>query len=538
MYRTTRFVVLIGALLLMLAACALPEQPAPVGQAETPEASAGAETEPAHSALIDALVLGQDPSGAYTLEIQGHLPDGCTAVETVAQAMQGDRIVVSLFTRRDAEALCTEALVPFSHTLTLETRSLAPGDYVVDVQGVTATLTLAGAPVQAEETVIAQDALIDAVRLLPEGLPDGPYTLEIQGHLRDGCTTVDSVAQTVEPGRILVTVSTARPQGALCTEALVPFTHTLPLDVAGLQPGESVIDVQGVTTTLTLSAMGSAPAEPGRVAVRQAAGAARRGAVDQFDILFLESFPVQIDVVIQGNLADGCTSLSGVQQWVQGDMIHLEVYTQRRRDAVCTMALVPYSETVRLDTRGLAPGAYTVEVHGLTQELLLDESMLGSGEGSSPCPAPQEGQRQLVNASEGYCLAHPEVYTARSLAPGAILISAMERSDLPEARIVSLIIEEMGPTEGRDLETLAEELWGAMASRGVRLTRSETRFGDTPVLLADGIPGRMGQRQALISDGEVYYLLSLSPIDQGYAQQTAYAEELWEQVAASWRFYR
>jgi inhibitor of cysteine peptidase len=522
-----------GALLLVLAACALPVEPTPVPGFETPDTPTGNGAGRAQDALIDAVRLSPEPP--YTLEIEGQFRDGCTELDAVTQAVEGDRIVVSVYTLRDPEAFCTQALVPFTHTLALDVAGLALGAYTVDVQGATATLQLGAAEEpQDEEMVVAQDALIDAVRVSP----DAPYRLEIEGQFRDGCTELDSVVQTVEQGRIVVTVYTVRPQDALCTEALVPFAHTMPLDVAGLEPGEYTVDVQGVTTTLNLSEEATAPPEPGRAAIRQGNLPVRQGVVEGFDILFLESYPVQINVVIQGHMADGCTRLSEIVQVVQGRTIQFIVYTERPRDAICTLALVPYRETVRLDTRGLALGEYTVEIHGLTQELALDESMIVAAEGSDVCPAPQEGQRQLINIADGYCLAYPEIYTGRILAPGALLITAMERSDLPEARIVSLLIEQMGPVNGRDLETLAEEQWGTLTSRGIRLTRSEAQFGDAPVLVADGIPGRMVGRQALVSDGESYFLLTLTPIDRGYARQTAYAEELWEDIAASWRFYR
>lgn len=48
------------------------------------------------------------------LLIAGNLADGCTHLESVSHAIEGDTLTLHLSVWRDAEAMCTQALVPFS----------------------------------------------------------------------------------------------------------------------------------------------------------------------------------------------------------------------------------------------------------------------------------------------------------------------------------------------------------------------------------------------------------------------------------------
>ncbi len=152
--------------------------------------------------------------------------------------------------------LLVGALLVAACSLPVEPTPIAP----MITPEVTRELTPEVPPKPVSDAAIArgQNALIDGVALIGE--PATGVHLEIQGHFRDGCTQLDTVTQRVEEGRILLDVYTVRPLDALCTQALVPFTHTVPLDVTGLAPGEYIVDVQGVTTTLALSNESTAPA--------------------------------------------------------------------------------------------------------------------------------------------------------------------------------------------------------------------------------------------------------------------------------------
>ena len=93
--------------------------------------------------------------------------------------------------------------------------------------------------------------------------------------------------------------------------------------------------------------------------------------VDNIDILMMESFPVQIRVMISGNLPDGCSQIDEAQVTREDDTFHIELTTRRLVDKECTEALVPYEEYIPLDVVGLPAGKYTVEVNGVTEAFTL-----------------------------------------------------------------------------------------------------------------------------------------------------------------------
>ena len=87
----------------------------------------------------------------------------------------------------------------------------------------------------------------------------------------------------------------------------------------------------------------------------------------------MESFPVQVSVTIEGYLPDGCTELYEVNAIRDGDTFDIEVITRRPSgDVMCTMALVPFEETVDLDVLSLPAGEYTVRAGDLSETFVFD----------------------------------------------------------------------------------------------------------------------------------------------------------------------
>ncbi|MDI3539151.1 MAG: inhibitor of cysteine peptidase [Methanolobus sp.] len=76
-----------------------------------------------------------------------------------------------------------------------------------------------------------------------------------KGNLPDGCTQINENATTVQRqgNTFNVYLETIRLRDAMCTEALVPFEHTIPLDVYGLERGTYTVNVNGVEETFELT---------------------------------------------------------------------------------------------------------------------------------------------------------------------------------------------------------------------------------------------------------------------------------------------
>ncbi|MBN1178403.1 MAG: hypothetical protein JXD18_04275 [Anaerolineae bacterium] len=94
--------------------------------------------------------------------------------------------------------------------------------------------------------------------------------------------------------------------------------------------------------------------------------------VDSIQLLIMESFPVQVNAIVSGNLPDGCTEIDSWDQVLEGQEIRVTLTTRRPRNVMCTEALVPYEQTVSLDVLGLPAGEYTVRVNGVAADQPLE----------------------------------------------------------------------------------------------------------------------------------------------------------------------
>lgn len=94
----------------------------------------------------------------------------------------------------------------------------------------------------------------------------------------------------------------------------------------------------------------------------------RDAAVDDIEILMMESFPLQVSVVATGYVPDGCTEIDAdnIEVTRDGNAFDVSLKTKRPADAMCTQALEPFEVNIPLDVYGLEAGVYTVDVNGVT----------------------------------------------------------------------------------------------------------------------------------------------------------------------------
>lgn len=95
--------------------------------------------------------------------------------------------------------------------------------------------------------------------------------------------------------------------------------------------------------------------------------------VESVDIVVLESWPLQVNVVVKGFLPDGCTNIyqSSSQRYSQRFKIFL--ITRRPKDALCTEALEPFDVVVPLDVSGLPAGNYQVDAYGVQGDFTFQQ---------------------------------------------------------------------------------------------------------------------------------------------------------------------
>lgn len=70
----------------------------------------------------------------------------------------------------------------------------------------------------------------------------------VKGNLPDGCTTIRETQGERDGDVFYIRIYTQRPVDAICTQALVPFEESIPLDVYGLPAGAYAVRAYGLET--------------------------------------------------------------------------------------------------------------------------------------------------------------------------------------------------------------------------------------------------------------------------------------------------
>lgn len=119
--------------------------------------------------------------------------------------------------------------------------------------------------------------------------------------------------------------------------------------------------IRGAARVLALAALAagcSSPTEP-TVLIEPIA-------IDDVDVLVLESFPPRASAHVTGVIGDGCSELRSVAQSRSGNVTVVTILRERPRDAVCTEIAKLYDDIVPLDGV-FPPGHYEVIVNGFRQ---------------------------------------------------------------------------------------------------------------------------------------------------------------------------
>lgn len=96
------------------------------------------------TAYVDSATLQTDPTtGEMAVFVTGNLADGCTELADIQQIFVDERLTITLYTSRDPDLLCTQALVPFETFVPvqapIQTQDLVSGRIPVQVNGVVMT---------------------------------------------------------------------------------------------------------------------------------------------------------------------------------------------------------------------------------------------------------------------------------------------------------------------------------------------------------------------------------------------------------------
>jgi len=95
--------------------------------------------------------------------------------------------------------------------------------------------------------------------------------------------------------------------------------------------------------------------------------------VNDVVVVIVETNPVQVSVVVSGDLSVPCVNLEQPGVYREGDTFHV-VLAETPIDplALCAQVLVEYEVEVPLNVLGLDAGTYTVDINGTEVEFTLD----------------------------------------------------------------------------------------------------------------------------------------------------------------------
>lgn len=264
---------------LVLTACAPPAGPVPPnptvatpagGRGPVAPAPASDEmiTDLAAVASVEAFILESFPVQVNAIA-RGALPDGCTTIDEAMQERDGNVFTVTLTTARPADAMCTQAIVPFEEVIPLDVLGLPAGSYTVTVNGVSDTFELA----------VDNVALDEAAAKLPASCaPAGPEQLSYVNTAYGYCLLYPAGFElsSGEPDLVLFTGPSRgdgpEPLQASLLLAVVEGAVTMPV---GAVVDQLVSEFSGLAISRTAATWSDEPVEivenlPGRTATRQA----------------------------------------------------------------------------------------------------------------------------------------------------------------------------------------------------------------------------------------------------------------------------
>ena len=94
--------------------------------------------------------------------------------------------------------------------------------------------------------------------------------------------------------------------------------------------------------------------------------------VEEIEILFLETWPLQAMAVVKGYMPDGCTEIYHYKAIRSEDTFHITLYTARPKDMMCTQALEEFVVNVPLDIYGLLASTYQVVAYEYSTSFTLE----------------------------------------------------------------------------------------------------------------------------------------------------------------------
>ena len=157
--------------------------------------------------------------------------------------------------------------------------------------------------------------------------------------------------------------------------------------------------------------------------------------VEEVEVILLESFPVQVQVLVKGILPDSCTTIGETNIERIDNTFNVTVTTVRPAVAECEDGELSFEQTISLDAEGLPAGKYNIDVNGVKSSFELSVDNAALPEPSTPVPdADQEASTETSQEVSGAAVAARDV-VAKTLGvkAEAVEIVSEEQVEWPDA---------------------------------------------------------------------------------------------------------
>lgn len=234
--------------------------------------------------------------------------------------------------------------------------------------------------------------------------------------------------------------------------------------------------------------------------------------VESLEVRILESFPVQVQAVVRGQLPDPCAFIESTGVYVEGSTFRIRMTTARQPNQRCAQVLTPFEEVVPLGAEGLPAGEYDVRINDLVEPFTLSVD-------NGPIPPDPTGTTATYrDDAAGFSFDyHAPAWTVgekQQIGPRGTVVQFTFASHAPEATTeeTRMDVAVMDWDPKNDLTAYLETRKQAWAASGMTIASEEARLlpGDhLAVRFLVTTPDGNGQGFFLITTvGEQYLVLS------------------------------
>jgi len=219
--------------------------------------------------------------------------------------------------------------------------------------------------------IYGQNATVESLDvILLESFPVQAQA-KVTGYFPNGCIELYDISSEQQDMNFILTITTRRPSGDIaCTEALVPFEEIIALNIEGLEAGTYTVIAQDQEAIFELAVDNVLLEQNKDMKFEYGSNAV----LESMTLNIMESFPIQISATLSGYLPNGCIKIDQVNVLRDEKTFMVKIITKRPTgDVSCTMAIVPFEETVSLEVAGLPAGEYTVQSDEISETFTFEQ---------------------------------------------------------------------------------------------------------------------------------------------------------------------